>query len=106
MPWENVFGVTSDSAGREESIWVPREDIKVVVGLLQSCELIVLGIRTSKFLEWKCIPILLSYYWDNLEGNVISAERHRVEEYKKCIRFMGTRDDIFKKSDGRCKVAE
>lgn len=67
--------------------------MKVVVKPLKKLRGEELVEKTREPVQWKCVPLLLSYCCDMYEAKGTSAQRHGVAVRRPCITCMVTRNN-------------
>lgn len=70
----------------ERRIGVIHEATKVVLRPLQKCELKGSAVKSRDVVEWKCVPLPLSYCCDIAEAEDISAVRQGFAVKRRCVR--------------------
>lgn len=68
--------------------------MKMVVWPLKRYERSGFNVKTREGVEWRCVPLLVSYCCDIPEGKDISGVRHGVAVRRPCVRCMVTGEDI------------
>lgn len=94
VPLEDGARVVGKVMERERRMRMIYRAMKMVVWPLEKYERSGFQVKTREGLEWKCVPLLVSYCCDISEGKDISAVRHGVAVRRPCVRCMVTGEDI------------
>lgn len=70
--------VTVVSIGKERSITVPHQHLKVVVAIQQKCKLMKTVVKDRELVQGKFVPLLVLHCCDIPENTDMSAARHGV----------------------------
>lgn len=91
---ESGVRVFSDSVQGRKWVRVLLKAMKVAVRPLRRRDLTRLVVKTSEFVEWKCVRLTVSKRCDIREGKSISARRQGVVAKSLSISFMVTGENI------------
>lgn len=83
-PMKSDVRVTADSLAKEKRMGALHESTKILLGPLQGCELKGTFVKTRELVEWKCVPLLVTYYWDTFKGEDMSHATQCCCEETKC----------------------
>lgn len=95
VPLDSDDHITADSVRTERRMRVLHDAIEVLVGPLQEGELIRLVLKTRDLVEFNCVPLLILYCCDIVEGKDRLAEQHGVMAQRPCLEDIMTVDHIF-----------